>query len=75
MSLKFQNAAPISEYAIIVGSHDNVAVVKQVTFPGLEVLLPNGTIVKLHDAVPPGHRFATCDIPTGQFVTQFGQPI
>jgi len=67
--------SPISEYAIIVGPNDNVAVVKKETFVDLEVLLPNGALVKLRDAVPPGHRFATRDIPTGEFVTQFGQPI
>jgi altronate hydrolase len=66
---------PISEYAIVVGPDDNVAVVKKETFAGLEVLLPNGSRVKLRDAVPPGHRFATQDIPAGKFVTQFGQPI
>src|ERR1044071_1512790 len=66
---------PISEYAIIVGPDDNVAVVKKETFVDLEVSLPNGSLVKLHDAVPPGHRFATRDIPAGEFVTQFGQPI
>src|SRR6185295_4434403 len=65
----------ISDYAIIVDANDNVAVVKNETFAGLEVVLPNESIVKLHDAVPPGHRFATRDIPAGQFVTQFGQPI
>ena len=66
---------PISEYAIVVGPNDNVAVVKKETFVDLEVLLPNGSLVKLRDAVPPGHRFATRDIPAGEFVTQFGQPI
>jgi altronate hydrolase len=66
---------PISEYAIVVGPNDNVAVVKKETFVDLEVLLPNGALVKLRDAVPPGHRFATRDIPAGEFVTQFGQPI
>jgi hypothetical protein len=66
---------PISDYAIIVGVDDNVAVVKKETFVDLEVLLPNGALVKLRDAVPPGHRFAMQDIPAGEFVTQFGQPI
>src|SRR6185369_10392246 len=66
---------PISEYAIIVGPNDNVAVVKKETCVDLEVLLPGGSLVKLRDAVPPGHRFATRDIPAGEFVTQFGQPI
>lgn len=65
----------ISEYAIVVGPNDNVAVVKKETFVDLEVLLPNGALVKLRDVVQPGHRFATRDIPAGEFVTQFGQPI
>jgi altronate hydrolase len=68
-------AIPISEYAIIVGPDDNVAVVKKETFVDLEVLLPGGAHVKLCDAVPPGHRFATREIPAGDFVKQFGQPI
>src|SRR5215467_12543028 len=65
----------LSEYAIIVDSNDNVAVVKKATFADLEVVLPNDQIVKLLGAVPPGHRFATRDIPAGEFVRQFGQPI
>lgn len=66
---------PINEYAIIVDPNDNVAVVKKATFAELEVMLPNGAIVKVRGAVAPGHRFATRDIPAGEFVTQFGQPI
>ena len=69
------NAAQISEYAIIVNPNDNVAVVKTATVPGLGIVLPNGASVELRDAVPPGHRFATRDIPAGEFVLQFGQPI
>ena len=67
--------AQISEYAIIVNGNDNVAVVKKATTPGLEMLLPNGAAVELRDAVQPGHRFATRDVPPGEFVLQFGQPI
>jgi len=67
--------AQISEYAIIVNPADNVAVVKKATAPGLDVVLPSGASLEIHDAVPPGHRFATRDIPAGEFVLQFGQPI
>ncbi|HEU4872794.1 MAG TPA: altronate dehydratase family protein, partial [Pyrinomonadaceae bacterium] len=74
-SIEIPRAAAISDYAIIVDPNDNVAVVKTATFADLEVLLPNGEIVKLRGAIPPGHRFATCDIPAGEFVRQFGQPI
>ena len=74
-SIEIPRAAAISDYAIIVDPNDNVAVVKTATFADLEVLLPNGKVVKLRGAIPPGHRFATWDIPAGEFVRQFGQPI
>src|SRR5215213_4252558 len=68
-------AAPIGDYAIIVSPEDNLAVVKEQTAPGLEVALPGGRVIRVNDAVPPGHRFATRDIPAGEFVLQYGQPI
>ncbi|HEY9501330.1 MAG TPA: UxaA family hydrolase [Pyrinomonadaceae bacterium] len=67
--------AYLSEYAIIVDDSDNVAVVKKATSAGLEVTLPDGATLEIRNAVPPGHRFATIDIPEGDFVLQFGQPI
>jgi altronate hydrolase len=69
-------AAAISEFAIIVNPDDNVAVVKAETEPGLLLALPaaSGTVT-LKSAVPPGHRFAIRDIPAGEFVRQYGQPI
>ncbi|HEV2705597.1 MAG TPA: altronate dehydratase family protein [Pyrinomonadaceae bacterium] len=75
MSSMITQAAPVSEYAIIVSPEDNLAVVKRETVPGLEVALPSGRIVRVAAAVPPGHRFATRDIPAGEFVLQYGQPI
>lgn len=65
----------LSEFAIIVDPKDNVAVVKKETTPGLELLFPNDESIEIRAAVPPGHRFATRDIPAGDFVLQFGQPI
>jgi altronate hydrolase len=65
----------LSEYAIIVDPRDNVAVVKKETSPGLRVSLPDGGAVCVTAAVPPGHRFATRDVPQGDYVLQFGQPI
>jgi altronate hydrolase len=70
-----QLAVPISEYAIIVNPDDNVAVVKNETQPGLVVALPGDGCVTVADAITPGHRFATADIPKGEFVRQYGQPI
>ncbi|MFL6210106.1 MAG: UxaA family hydrolase [Pyrinomonadaceae bacterium] len=68
-------AAPVSDYAIIVDASDNVAVVKRATAPGLELVLPNGRTIVVHATVPPGHRFSTRNIPAGEFVLQYGQPI
>ncbi len=68
-------ASPISDYAIIVDPRDNVAVVKHQTTPGLQVSLPNGKSLIVQAAVLPGHRFATRQIPAGDFVLQYGQPI
>src|SRR5260221_1265780 len=68
-------AGAISDYAIIVDPNDNVAVVKNETEAGLILTLPSGDLVTVKKAVPPGHRFATCEIPPGEFVRQYGQPI
>ncbi len=70
-----ERAIPVSDYAIIVNPDDNVAVVKNQTSAGLTVVLPSGVPVTIGEAVPPGHRFATSDIPSGEFVRQYGQPI
>lgn len=65
----------ISEYAIIVNPDDNVAVVKNETVAGSVLSLPDGRSVTVRSAITPGHRFATTDIPGGEFVRQYGQPI
>jgi len=70
-----EKPAAISDYAIIVNPADNVAVVKNETADGLVVMLPDGDLVEVAKAVPPGHRFATHDIAPGEFVRQYGQPI
>lgn len=68
-------AQPVSDYAIIVSPEDNLAVVKRETAPGIELALPGGRVIRVAAVVPPGHRFATRDIPAGEFVLQYGQPI
>ena len=70
-----EKAAAVSDYAIIVNPEDNVAVVKTETVQGLTLTLPNGGDVVVRSAVTPGHRFATAEIPEGEFVRQYGQPI
>jgi len=74
-SITTTQAPPISAYAIVVDPKDNLAVVKEPTVPGLEVTLESGRVIRVRAAVPAGHRFATRDIPAGEFVLQYGQPI
>jgi altronate hydrolase len=74
-SVQTPPASSLSEFAIVVDPNDNVAVVKKPTAPGLELLLPDGSSIEVRSEIPPGHRFATRDIPEGEFVLQFGQPI
>lgn len=74
-SANIVQVSSISDYAIIVDSRDNVAVVKNETQPGLELTLPDGRQLCVQDVVPPGHRFATRAIAAGEFVLQFGNPI
>lgn len=66
---------PISDVAIVVNPADNVAVVKGETHSGMAVQLSDNEIVVLKSEVPPGHRFAVRDIPAGEFVRQYNQPI
>ena len=73
--LTAERGVALSDYAIIVNPDDNVAVVKNATTDGLTVMLPSGESLTIAKAVPPGHRFATSDIPAGEFVRQYGQPI
>lgn len=70
-----KEAAAASDYAIIVDSRDNVAVVKKETSAGLFVKLPDNRIIALRSSILPGHRFAARQIPAGDFVCQYGQPI
>ncbi|HEU4931310.1 MAG TPA: altronate dehydratase family protein [Pyrinomonadaceae bacterium] len=74
-SVQTPPASILSEFAILVDPKDNVAVVKKATSAGLELLLPNETVIEILGEIPPGHRFATRGIPAGEFVLQFGQPI
>src|SRR5437667_11829792 len=65
----------VADYAIIVDPRDNVAVVKTETSPNLDLALPDERVISIKTPIPPGHRFATKAIPSGEFVLQFGQPI
>lgn len=65
----------LADVAVVVDAADNVAVVKRHVDAGVVVRAADGREIALRAAIPPGHRFATADIPAGAFVRQYGQPI
>jgi altronate hydrolase len=67
--------APLSDLAIIVNPQDNVAVAKQPITDGQQVQLADGLMIRVHGNVTPGHRFAIAEIPPGELVRQYAQPI
>jgi altronate hydrolase len=67
--------AGLAEYAVLVNSRDNLAVVKLEVPAGTRIILPEGRVVRVNETTRPGHRFATKPIPRGEFVLQYGQPI
>jgi altronate hydrolase len=68
-------ARPLSDSAVLVSPHDNVAVVKCALAVDDVVTLPDGQDLRLSGSVTPGNRFATRAIPASEFVRQYGQPI
>jgi altronate hydrolase len=64
----------LAQYAIVVNAADNVAVVKKPVSAGAAVAWESREISISAD-IAPGHRFAIRDIPGGEFVLQYGQPI
>ena len=65
---------PLQEVAVQVSPADNVAVVKFGVEDGESVTLADGRELSLK-ATNPGHRFALTEIPAGEFVRQYNQPI
>ncbi|HYE75657.1 MAG TPA: UxaA family hydrolase, partial [Blastocatellia bacterium] len=69
-----EQEAELKDFAIVVSEQDNLAIVKTHVPAGLKLNLAGKTITVTGE-VAPGHRFATRDIPAGEFVLQYGQPI
>ena len=65
----------IRESAIVVHPDDNVALAKRQISSGLRVGLDDGETIQIRADVPRGHRFALREIPAGDYVRQYGQPI
>ncbi len=68
------DAVPLSSVAVRVDSEDNCAVVK-FGVPAGTVVSVGGTGIRITEDIGPGHRFAVEEIPKGDFVRQYAQPI
>lgn len=64
----------LEQFAIVVNPSDNVAVVKNAVAANA-VLQWKSTTIMVTAAIEPGNRFALRDIPSGEFVLQYAQPI
>lgn len=65
----------IDDFTITVNDADNVAVARCRVESGTQLQAHDGTILVTSDTVVPGHRIAIVDIPTGEYVRQYGQMI
>ncbi len=65
----------LDAFTLTVHPEDNVAVARRQIEANTALRAHDGTILALHEMIPPGHRIATQEIPQGTFVRQYGQPI
>ena len=69
------NEAALNQVAILLRESDEVAVAKTRIGAGTVVVLPNGTEIRVNQAVPPGHKFALTGVAEGEPVRKYGQVI
>ncbi|MGQ9778938.1 MAG: UxaA family hydrolase [Bacillota bacterium] len=60
--------------AIRIDARDNVAIALTRLAPGERVAV-DGLAVVLTEEIPPGHKFALCDLPAGSRAIKYGHPI
>lgn len=65
----------LQECAVQVHPADNVVVVRNEVVPGTLVTNPDGDPLTITGVVTPGNRFAIVEIPSGEVIRQYNQPI
>jgi altronate hydrolase len=66
---------PVTEHTVHLNPNDPVAIAKHDLQPGLTLVLSNGGLVVVREAVPAGHKLALSDLQADQVVLRYGQPI
>jgi len=68
------NPLPLDDVAVVVDPGlDNVAVAKRAIAANTTVAW-QATTITIEADIAPGHRFAVCAVPAGEWVRQYGQP-
>jgi altronate hydrolase len=73
-SVTSPHAAHLDAFAIQVHPSDNVAIVRRALPAGTVLETPAGDLT-IKEFIPRGHRFAFRNLPPGELVLQYGQPI
>jgi altronate hydrolase len=70
-----RGTAAFDDVAIILDPVDVVGIAKKPLMPGTVLQRSDGTELKITQMIPPGHKFALCDIGNDQPVRRYGQII
>jgi altronate hydrolase len=64
-----------AELTVLLEPNDDVVIAKQPLLPGTQLLMGDGSIIRVSQVVPPGHKVAVHDIPVDGRVMRYGQLI
>ncbi len=65
----------LATVAVLLHPNDEVAVAKESLLPGTQLILPNGSTVRVSQMIPMGHKVALVDVPVDGTVHKYGQII
>ncbi|MGD9711271.1 MAG: UxaA family hydrolase [Thermomicrobiales bacterium] len=64
-----------TELTVLLEPADDVAIAKHPLLPGTQLLMPDGSVIRVSQMVPPGHKVAVRDVPVDGQVMRYGQLI
>lgn len=65
----------LENVAVLLERDDDVAIAKEPLLPGTQLLLADGSVIRVSQMVPPGHKVALRDVPIDGRVMRYGQLI
>lgn len=70
-----KDPVPLSDLAVLLHPDDEVAVAKQSLLPGTKLILSDGSVLRVSQMIPMGHKIALVDVPYDGTVHKYGQII